>query len=106
MTGRVSDPKGRPMVGVRVAGRPGGRPRPVRSSPRSPIARARSSWRDCGAERVPIILSRPPYQLQTETIPADKDEVALTYRLQPDEAARRQVAPVEDEPIPQDLRGA
>ncbi len=50
-------------------------------------------------------MSRLPYQIQTEAIPADKDEVTLTYRLQLDEGARRMFAPVEDEPVPQDLRG-
>jgi hypothetical protein len=106
VTGRVSDPKGRPLAGVRVAVGTGpavGRPDLLNAA----ITDREGTFVLEGVQRVraPISLSRPAYQLQSDNIPADKDEVALTYRLHPDEAARRPFAPVEDEPVPQDLRG-
>jgi hypothetical protein len=104
VTGRVNDPNGRPMVGVRV---------PLGSAvdASGPLVAAVTDregtfvLEGLRRERNPIVLSRPPYQLQSEIIPADKDELTLTYRLQANEKARRLFAPVEDEPVPQELRG-
>src|SRR5262249_36334638 len=52
-----------------------------------------------------LTLVRPLDQPLVQSIPADRDEITLTYRPQPDERALRQLAPVEDEPIPQERRG-
>jgi hypothetical protein len=104
VTGRVNDPNGRPMVGVRV-------PVGTAADASGPLVTAVTDregtfvLEGLRRERVPIGLSRPPFQPQAEAIPADKDEVTLTYRLQPVADARRRFAPVEDEPVPQDLRG-
>ena len=54
--------------------------------------------------RVPITLTRPRYQVQAEIVPADRDDVELTYRSQPDDMAPNQAALIEDESIPPELR--
>jgi hypothetical protein len=104
VTGRVNDAQGRPMVGVRV---PVGTAVDLSGPLVAAVTDREGTFvlEGLRRERIPIGLSRPPYRLQPEAIPADKDEVTLTYRLQPIEGSRRLFAPVEDEPVPQDLRG-
>ncbi len=77
VTGRVNDPQG-PADG--------GRPRPGRGGEADGSGTLVAAVTDregtfilegLRRERVPIGLSRLPYQLQSEAIPADKDEIAL-----------------------------
>ncbi len=107
MTGRVRDAKGRPLAGIRVGRDLGpGRPDNLRDQPGS-VATDREGTFVLGEflrRPVPIILSRPRYQVQAEIVPADRDEVELTYRFQPDDKARNQAALIEDESIPPELR--
>ena len=107
VSGRVRDPKGRPLAGIRVA---------VDLGPSRP-ATLREQYGTAATDRegrfvlgefllrqVPITLTRPRYQAQTEIVPADRNEVELTYRLQLDDQVRNQAALIEDEPIPPELR--
>jgi hypothetical protein len=107
VTGRVRDTKGRPLAGIRVADDPGPfRPANLRDQYGSAATDREGTFvlGEFLRRQVPITLSRPRYQVQAEIVPADRDEVELTYRLQPDEKARNQAALIEDESIPPDLR--
>ena len=106
VTGRVRDAKGRPLAGIRVGVDPAARP----DSLRDPLGSAATDREGkfvlyrLPHNQVPIGLSRPPYQIQPEIVPADRDEVDLTYRFQPDDKVRNEVAQIEDESIPPELR--
>jgi hypothetical protein len=107
VTGRVRDAKGRPIAGIRIGldiapSHPG-----ISFDQFGSVATDREGkFVLSGMRRNPvsITLSKPRYQTQPAIIPADRDEVDLTYRFQPDEQARNQAALIEDEPIPPELR--
>ncbi len=107
VTGRVRDAKGRPIAGLRVAQDIGPARRGNLRDPFGSVATDREGkfvLRGLRRNPVSIVVSRPRYQVQSEVIPADRDEVELTYRLQPDEKARNQAALIEDESIPPEVR--
>ncbi len=100
VTGRLTDPKGQPVVGVRVSADTGKDPSDSAVTDRDGTfiideLPARQLW---------ITMDRPLEQAVKQSLPADKNEVTATYRAQIDEKARRAVAPVASEPIPPDLR--
>ncbi len=107
VTGRVRDAKGRPIAGIRV-GRDISPSHPGISFDQfgSVATDREGTFVLTGMRRNPvsIVLGRPRYESQTAIIPADRDEVDLTYRFQPDANARNQSALIEDEPIPPELR--
>ena len=104
VTGRVRDSQGRPLAGIRVAVDPG----PDRPAPGVEPGAFDTAVTDrdgtfilAGLPRrkLPLILSRPRYESLIETIPADRDELVLTYHLHPDASTGNQAALVEDEPV-------
>jgi hypothetical protein len=109
VNGRVTDPDGRPLSGIRVAVDTGPtRPGAVRVDPHDWAITDRGGrflLDGVPDRRVWLTLDRPLDQPLKQSLPADRDEIAVTYRPQVDEGARRQLTPVEDEPIPPDLRG-
>ncbi len=109
LKGRVTDPEGRPLVGIRVASDAG----PDRTRPELRLDADDSAVTDReGAfilEGIPrrqvwLTLGRPFDQVQKESIPADRDEVSVSYRPQRDAPGRLRAAVAEDETIPPDLR--
>jgi len=107
VTGRVRDVQGRPLTGMRVY---------VNPEPRAPGANfepfdSAATDRDgmfviSGLPRRPlqINLNRPAFRMQTEALPADRDRVEFTFRLDPDALANYQSSPSTDEPMPPELR--
>lgn len=100
VTGRITDPKGQPVVGVRVSADTGKEPSDSAVTDRDGTfviegLPARQLW---------ITMDRPLEQAVRQSVPADRNEVTATYRAQVDEKARRALAPVASEPIPPDLR--
>ncbi|MHB1555987.1 MAG: carboxypeptidase regulatory-like domain-containing protein [Isosphaeraceae bacterium] len=101
VTGRINDPKGQPVVGVRVSVDTGKEPSDSAVTDRDGTfviegLPARQLW---------ITLDRPLEQAVKQAVAADKNEVTATYRAQVDEKARRALAAVANEPIPPELRG-
>lgn len=100
VTGRITDPKGQPVAGVRVSADTGKAPSDSAVTDRDGTfiidgLPARQLW---------ITMDRPLEQAVKQSVPADRNEVTATYRAQVDEKARRALAPVASEPIPADLR--
>jgi len=107
VTGRVRDAQGRPLTGISVY---------VNPEPRAPganVERFDSAATDrdgmfviSGLPRRPlqINLNRPAFRIQTEALPADRDRVEFTFRLDPDAQAKYQSSPSTDEPMPPELR--
>jgi RNA polymerase sigma factor (sigma-70 family) len=107
IAGHVRDPRGRPLAGVRLQIAPG---------PDGPGANPQNTdlpttdregvflFPDLPRRPLKITLERPGFQYQQEDLPADRDEVQWIYNLIPDSAATVQPAPVQDEPIPPELR--
>jgi hypothetical protein len=105
VTGRVTDAKDQPMAGVRMAIEPGAVPPAPSAVPNASVTAVtdqKGTFELAGVphQKVPITLSRPGEHVQKEALPADRDDVTLTYRPTPDEKARHATARVEDEPIP------
>jgi hypothetical protein len=109
VTGRVTDPDDRPLAAIRVAVDTGPtRPGAARVEPHYWAITDRGGKFIMGGvpdRQVWLTLDRPLDQPLKQPLPADRDEITVTYRPQVDERARRQLAPIEDEPIPPDLRG-
>lgn len=100
ISGRITDPKGQPVVGVRVSVDIGKAPSDSAVTDRDGTfvidgLPARPLW---------ITMDRPLERAVKQAVPADNNEVTATYRAQVDEKARRALAPVANEPIPPDLR--
>ena len=109
VTGRVSDPTGRPLAGIRVAVDRGTRPKGadiLSDALEMAVTDRDGTFILDGLPRRPawLTLGRPLDQVLKEKLTADRDELTLTYRPQLDERARRELGPVEDEPIPPELR--
>ncbi len=107
VTGRVNDSQGRPLPVVRVTAgqelrQPGAGPDALEVAVTD--REGRFVLGGLLRHRGPISIGRTGEEVQKEMIPADRDEVTLTYRPQPDEKARNSAARVEDEPIPAALR--
>ena len=51
-----------------------------------------------------INLNKHGFLFQREDLPADRDEVQWTYRLEPDSSVKSEPAPRLDDPIPAGLR--
>jgi hypothetical protein len=108
VNGRVTDPEGRPLPGIRVTADTG----PKRSGA-DPFLGAEDlavTDRDgrfildgLPRRQVWLTLGRPFDQVQKESVPADRDEVSVSYRPQREQPGRLRAALVEDEPIPPDL---
>jgi protocatechuate 3,4-dioxygenase beta subunit len=109
--GRVTDPAGRPLTGIHVGVANGSKRRVpgmavrVRSDPAITDREGTFLLSGLTPRKISITLSRPFDQPLVVSLPADGDEATFTYRPQPDERARRAFAPVQNEPVPQDLRG-
>ena len=101
VNGRVTDPDGRPLAGIRVAVETGpARPGAARVEPRDWAITDRGGrfiLEGVPDRRVWLTLDRPLDQPLKQPLPADRDEITVTYRPQVDERARRQLAPVEDD---------
>jgi hypothetical protein len=109
VTGRVTDPEGRPLVGIRavfdmVARRSS--PDPLLDADDSAVTdwEGRFILKDLPRRQIWLTVGRPFDQVQKESIPADRDEVTVSYRPQRDQPARLRAAVVEDEPVPPELR--
>jgi hypothetical protein len=106
ITGRVRDAKGRPIIGLRVAletrtARAGNLRDRLDSV--ATDREGRFVLHTVRRDAFSISLSRPRYRVQSEVIPADRDEVELTYRFPADDNLRNQSALIEDESIPAEL---
>ena len=92
MTGHVRDPQGRPLPGVSVYvnPEPGAEPFDSAATDRDGLF----VLPELPRRPLQINLNRPRFQIQTEALPADRDEVEWTYRLGARRAqTRRQAAP-------------
>ncbi len=100
VTGRVNDPKGAPLAGVRIAVDAGTAPAA------SAVTDRQGTFIIAGlpGRQLWLRMDRPLEQGVKQSVPADRDEVTATYRAQVDDKARLALSPVEDEPIPQELR--
>ncbi len=105
VTGRVRDPEGRPLAGIRVGVDPGPNPPTpgVDPDPFDTAVTDRDGTFMLGGllrRKVSLILGRLRYVSQIESIPADRDQVEVTFQLKRDVKVWYSAAQVEDEPIP------
>jgi hypothetical protein len=103
VTGRILDPRGRPLGGVRIS---------VMQEAGDGSVPSVASDRDgvfilTGLPHRPVDVSleRSGYETQFEKLPEDRDRVEWTFRLEPDSWITGQAIPPRDEPIPPGLRG-
>ncbi len=109
VTGRVTDPEGRPLVGIRVVfdiGEKRSGSDLLLDADDSAVTDREGTFvlHDVPRRQVWLTLGRPFDQVQKQSVPADRDEVTVSYRPQRDQPARLRAAVFEDEPIPPDLR--
>jgi len=107
VTGRVRDAQGRPLTGISVYVNPEPRALGANFEPFDSAATDRDGmFVISGLPRRPlqINLNRPAFRIQTEALPADRDRVDFSFRLDPDARANDQSSPSTNEPMPAELR--
>jgi RNA polymerase sigma factor (sigma-70 family) len=108
LTGHVRDARGQPVPAVHVnitRAVPGGVP--AQPQPPKLVATDREgTFLLKDVRRVPLTLfvNKPGYISEQHSIPADRDEVEITYAMKPDASSRNLPPPRHDEPIPAALR--
>ncbi len=102
VAGHVRDPQGRPLAGVGVYVNPGPGAEPFDTA----ATDREGSFVLPRLPRRPLVvnLHRSGFQVQVEVLPADRDQVEFTLRLQPDPQTQFEPAPPQDEPISPSVR--
>ena len=107
VTGHVRDPRGQPLAAVMVSVDPSQPfPGPAFTFFDTAATDREGTFVLAGIPRqaLQIIVHRAGYNPQHESLPADRDEVECTYKLEPDASSKHRPATHRNDPIPAGLR--